>query len=51
MMEKAQVTHAFCDFRLRDELDLACVGIVGVRTLYFNGGAAREDSLEQLMEG
>ena len=24
MMEKAQVKHALCDFRLRDELDLAC---------------------------
>jgi 2-aminobenzoate-CoA ligase len=51
MMEKAQVKHALCDFRLRDEFDLACNGLAGVRTLYLNGDAAREDSLEHLMEG
>ena len=51
MMEKAQVKYALCDFRLRDELDLACSGGAGVRTLYFNGDAASEESLEHLMEG
>jgi 2-aminobenzoate-CoA ligase len=51
MMEKAQVKYALCDFRLRDELDLACSSVEGVRTLHFNGEAAREDSLEHLMTG
>ena len=36
MMEKAQVKHALCDFRLRDELDLAC-----------SGGRRRADALLQ----
>jgi 2-aminobenzoate-CoA ligase len=51
MMEKAQVKHALCDCRLRDELDLACGGVAGVRTLHFNGDAPRVNSLEHLMEG
>jgi 2-aminobenzoate-CoA ligase len=51
IMEKAHVKHVLCDSRLRDELDLACSGVAGVRTLYFNGDAAREDSLEHLIRG
>jgi 2-aminobenzoate-CoA ligase len=48
MMEKAQVKHALCDARLRDELDRACLEYRGVRAAYFNDAPAR-DSLERLM--
>lgn len=48
MMEKAQVKHALCDARLRDEFERACNGYAGVRALYVNGGAP-EESLERLM--
>ncbi|MFY9718881.1 MAG: AMP-binding protein [Candidatus Cybelea sp.] len=51
MMEKAQVKHALCDLRLRDELERAFDGYGGVRTLYFNAEPARAQSLEALMAG
>jgi 2-aminobenzoate-CoA ligase len=35
MMGKAQVKHALCDVRLRDELAAACEGFGGVTTLHF----------------
>jgi 2-aminobenzoate-CoA ligase len=49
ILEKAQVTHALCDVRLRDELDQACSVLGGVQTLYFNGDAPAASSLESLM--
>jgi 2-aminobenzoate-CoA ligase len=47
MMEKAQVKHALCDVRLRDELDAACQHYGGVRTLHFGGDG---DELELAMQ-
>lgn len=47
MMEKAQVKHAFCDARLRGELDRACVEFGRVRVLDFN--AEGLESLESRM--
>jgi len=49
MMEKAQVRHALCDARLREELDRALLDYRGVRAAYFNATTAI-GSLEQLME-
>jgi 2-aminobenzoate-CoA ligase len=49
MMEKAQVKHALCDARLRADLEQACSGYRGVRTLYFNA-ASETESLEHLMD-
>ncbi len=49
IMEKAQVKHALCDVRLRDELEQACSGLAGVQTLYFNGDVPAASSLEGLM--
>ncbi|HEV3090186.1 MAG TPA: AMP-binding protein [Candidatus Cybelea sp.] len=49
MLEKAQVKHALCDARLREELDRACADYGGVRTLYFNGAASPAESLEERM--
>lgn len=49
IMEKAQVRHALCDVRLRDELEQACNGLGGAETLYFNGDAPAASSLEGLM--
>ncbi len=52
MMEKAQVKHALCDARLRDEFDRACASFGGVRALFFNAPKDRDgDSLERSMEG
>src|SRR5580700_5030182 len=49
MMEKAQVKHALCDARLRDELDRACQSYHGIRIAYFNEGGSSTPSLESLM--
>jgi 2-aminobenzoate-CoA ligase len=49
IMQKAQVKHALCDVRLRDELEHACSGLGGVQTLYFNGDVPAASSLEGLM--
>ncbi|MBV9333542.1 MAG: AMP-binding protein [Candidatus Eremiobacteraeota bacterium] len=49
MMEKAQVKHALCDARLRDELDRACGEYGGVRVACFNGESGDRDSLEARM--
>lgn len=46
MMEKAQVKHALCDARLREELDRACLEYGGVRSAYFDAPVAASDSLE-----
>jgi 2-aminobenzoate-CoA ligase len=51
MMEKAQVKHALCDLRLREELDRACEHHGGVRIGYFGGEAPGTTSLERLMSG
>src|SRR5579871_1462243 len=51
MMEKAQVKHALCDLRLRDELERACEHHRGVRIAYFGGAAPGATSLERLMHG
>jgi 2-aminobenzoate-CoA ligase len=52
MMEKAQVKHALCDARLRDEFDRACDSFGGVRALFFNAPKDLDgDSLERSMEG
>ena len=51
MMEKAQVKHALCDVRLRDELDRACLEYGGVRITCFNGGQGDHESLEARMRG
>jgi len=50
MMEKAQVKHALCDARLRDEFDRACASFGGVRALFFNAADHRGDALERSME-
>lgn len=50
MMEKAQVKHALCDVRLRDELDRACREYGGVRAAYLDETKAA-DSVERLMAG
>jgi 2-aminobenzoate-CoA ligase len=49
MMEKAQVKHALCDLRLREELDRACREYRGLRAFFFNGEAPSPDSLETCM--
>lgn len=49
MMEKAQVKHALCDIRLRDELDRACFEYGGVRIACFNGDDGNPESLEARM--
>jgi len=49
IMEKAQVKHALCDVRLRDEVEQVYRGFGGVQTLYFNGDVPAESSLERLM--
>jgi len=41
-MEKAQVKHALCDVRLRDEVEQVYRGFGGVQTLYFNGMCRRK---------
>ncbi|MBV8435706.1 MAG: benzoate-CoA ligase family protein [Candidatus Eremiobacteraeota bacterium] len=46
IMERAQVKHALCDVRLRDDLDAACAQFGGVRTACFGG-----DELDALMRG
>jgi len=51
MMEKAQVKHALCDYRLREELDRACERYGGVRIACFNAEAPAATSLERLIEG
>ncbi|MBV8343686.1 MAG: AMP-binding protein [Candidatus Eremiobacteraeota bacterium] len=51
MMEKAQVKHALCDARLREELQRACEHHGGVRVAYFGGDAPGSMSLEALMSG
>lgn len=45
MMEKAQVKHALCDERLREELDVTCREFHGVRTAYFGREDAQLESL------
>jgi 2-aminobenzoate-CoA ligase len=45
MIEKAQVRHALCDARLRDELDGARAG-GGVRVLYCGDGVPARESLD-----
>jgi 2-aminobenzoate-CoA ligase len=50
MMEKAQVKHALCDARLRDDLDRACMEYGGVRIACF-GASNDADSLEARMSG
>ncbi|HEX3457295.1 MAG TPA: AMP-binding protein [Candidatus Baltobacteraceae bacterium] len=51
MMEKAQVKHALCDARLRDEFDRACASFGGVRARFFNApDENHQDSLERAME-
>jgi len=49
IMEKAQVKHALCDGRLRDDLDRVCREYGGVRTSYFNDASGSSDSLERRM--
>jgi 2-aminobenzoate-CoA ligase len=49
MMEKAQVKHALCDARLCEELQRACAGYGGLRTLYFDGEVTQAESLEASM--
>ncbi len=44
MMEKAQVKHALCDARLRDELDRACAEFGGVRVARLQRPAVRSRS-------
>jgi 2-aminobenzoate-CoA ligase len=39
IVEKAQVTVALCDARLRADLDAACESAPGVRIAYFNGAS------------
>ncbi|MGP8100730.1 MAG: AMP-binding protein [Candidatus Cybelea sp.] len=51
IMEKAQVKHALCDVRLRDDLEQACNGFGGVQTLHFNGDMPAASTLEGLMRG
>ncbi len=51
MMEMAQVKHALCDARLRDEFDRACASFGGARALFFNAADENHgDSLERAME-
>lgn len=49
IIEKAQIEHAICDARLREELD-AAAQTRAVRALYFGGGTTDSDSLEAHME-
>jgi 2-aminobenzoate-CoA ligase len=49
MMEKAQVKHALCDGRLRDEFERACLEYEGVRSAYFNEAPSDAGSLETRM--
>lgn len=49
MMEKAQVKHALCDARLREELERAFLEHRGVRAAYFNGAQEADESLERRM--
>ncbi len=49
MMEKAQIKHALCDIRLRDELDRGCLEYGGVRVACFNDESGDRDSLEARM--
>ncbi len=51
MMEKAQVKHALCDLRLRDELERASEHHRGVRVGYFGDAAPGVTSLERLAAG
>jgi 2-aminobenzoate-CoA ligase len=46
MMEKAQVKHALCDVRLKDELATACAAYGGVQALHFGG---EDEELESRM--
>jgi 2-aminobenzoate-CoA ligase len=48
MLEKAQVKHALCDLRLRDELERACQHDGGMKIAYFGAESAGEASLEAL---
>jgi 2-aminobenzoate-CoA ligase len=48
MMEKAQVKHALCDARLRDELERAFLEYRGVHVCYFSDAGA--NALERRME-
>ncbi len=49
VLEKAQVKHALCDAKLRDELERACVGYGGLRVAYFNAPQGSSESLEERM--
>jgi 2-aminobenzoate-CoA ligase len=49
ILEKAQVKHALCDVRLREEFERACDAAGDVRCVYFGDAAAGEDSLELRM--
>ncbi len=49
MLEKAQVKHALCDARLREELDRACRESEGVRVVEFNAARPEADALERRM--
>ena len=42
ILEKAQVSAALCDARLREDLDAAAPAAPGLRTLYFGGGNLEE---------
>lgn len=48
MMEKAQIKHALCDVRVREELERAGEHHQGARVIYFNA-AMSPQSLESLM--
>jgi 2-aminobenzoate-CoA ligase len=47
MLEKAHVKLALCDYRLSEELTLACDGVAGVATAYF--GSRQPEGLETRM--
>lgn len=49
MMEKAQIKHALCDVRLREELERACEHHQGVRVAYF-AAPTSSGSIEALMQ-
>ena len=48
-MEKAQVKHALCDARLRDEFERACVGCRNLHVAYFNDSRSSAESLDERM--
>jgi 2-aminobenzoate-CoA ligase len=47
MLEKAHVTHALCDARLRHELERACLEYPGLQICFFNEVSDTADSLER----